>query len=153
MQGWILAVGTTIAALPLLVSCNGGDGGDRTPTVGETPALGQTPAVNETPAQGGAAPDIRMIGVRSFDRSQLTIAADTEVTIVAENIDGLHSFAVFAGEEYAPGLVEPIAKTESCFSPCTVTLTINLTPGQYVFRCQVHPEEMVGTLIAQQEPY
>jgi len=153
MQGWLLAVGSAIAALPLLVSCNGGDGGDRTPTVGETPASGQTPAVSETPTQGRAAPDIKMIGVRSFDRSELTIAADTEVTIVAENIDGLHSFAIFAGEEYAPGLVEPLARTEACFSPCTVTLSVNLTPGKYVFRCQVHPEEMVGTLIAQQDRY
>ncbi len=150
MQGWLLAVGCTIAALPLLVSCNGGDGGDRTPTAEETPALDETPAVSETPAQGGAAPDIKMIGVRSFDRSELTIAADAEVTIVAENTDGLHSFAVFAGEEYAPGLVEPLARTDACFSPCTVTVSVNLTPGEYVFRCQVHPEEMVGTLIAQQ---
>ncbi len=152
MQGWLLAVGSAIAALPLLVSCNGGDGGDRTP-VGETPALGQTPAVSETPTQGGAAPDIKMIGVRSFDRSELTIAADTEVTIVAENIDGLHSFAIFVDEEYRPGHIEPIARTEACFSPCTVTLAVNLTPGEYFFRCQVHPEEMVGTLTAQQELY
>ena len=153
MQGWLLAVGSTIAALPLLVSCNGGDGGDPTPTTEETPALGETPAVSETPAQGGAAPDIKMIGVKSFDRSELTVAADTEVTIVAENIDGLHSFAIFPGEEYAPGLVDPLARTEACFSPCTVTLSVNLSPGDYVFRCQVHPEEMVGKLIAQQVPY
>ncbi len=153
MQGWLLAVGSTIAALPLLVSCNGGDGGDRTPTAEETPALDETPAVSDTPARGGAAPDIKMIGVKSFDRSELTIAADTEVTIVAENVDGLHSFAIFAGEEYAPGLVDPLGRTEACFSPCTVTLSVNLSPGEYVFRCQVHPEEMVGTLIARQEPY
>ena len=153
MQGWLLAVGSTIAALSLLVSCNGGDGGDQSPIVEETPALGETPAESETPAQGGAAPDIKMIGVRSFDRSELTIAADTEVTIVAENIDGLHSFAIFAGEEYGPGFVDPLARTEACFSPCTVTPSVNLAPGEYVFRCQVHPEEMVGMLIAQQEPY
>ncbi len=153
MQGWLLAVGSTIAALPLLVSCNGGDGGDRTPTAEETPALDETPAVSETPARGGAAPDIKMIGVKSFDRSELTIAADTEVTIVAENIDGLHSFAIFAGEEYAPGLVDPLARTEACFSPCTVTVSVNLSAGEYVFRCQVHPEEMVGILIARQEAY
>ncbi len=153
MQGWLLAVGSTIAALPLLVSCNGGDGGDRTPTAEETPALGETPAVSESPARGGAAPDIKMIGVKSFDRSELTIAADTEVTIVAENVDGLHSFAIFAGEEYAPGLVDPLARTEACFSPCTVTVSVNLSPGEYVFRCQVHPEEMVGILTARQKPY
>ena len=110
MQGWLLAAGSTIGAVLLLVSCNGGDGEDRTSTVGETPALGDT-AVSETPAQGRAAPDIKMIGVRSFDRSELTIAADTEVTIVAENIDGLHSFAIFAGEEYGPGSVDPLART------------------------------------------
>ena len=153
MNRWLYAAVGTSVALVLAAACNGGDGGDRTPTVGETPARGQNPAGSETPAQGGATPDIKMIGVMSFDRSELTIAADSEVTIVAENIDGLHNFAIFEDEEYRPGLVEPIAKTDPCFSPCTGTLAVNLTPGEYVFRCQIHPEEMVGTLTAQQEPY
>jgi len=151
MNRWLYAAVGTIVALLLAAACNNGDVGNGTPS--ETPTVGETPSVTEAPAQGGAAPDIKMIGVRSFDRSELTIAADTEVTIVAENIDGLHSFAIFAGEEYAPGLVDPLARTEACFSPCTVTLSVNLAPGEYVFRCQVHPEEMVGMLIAQQEPY
>ena len=138
------AVGT-IVALVLAAACNDGDDGNEIPS--EIPALG------ETPAGGGVTPDIKMIPGKAFDKSELTIAADTEVAITADNTDGLHSFAIFAGEEYAPGLVEPIAKSEACFSPCTVTLTVNLTPGQYVFRCQVHPEEMVGTLIADREPY
>jgi len=151
MNRWLYAAVGTIVALLLAAACNDGDGGNG--TLSETPALGQTPAVSETLAQGGTAPDIKMIGVRSFDRSELTIAADTEVTIVAENIDGLHSFAIFADEEYRPSQVEPIVRTEACFSPCTITLAVNLTPGEYFFRCQVHPEEMVGTLFAEQEPY
>ncbi len=151
MNRWLYAAVGTIMALLLTAACNDGNGGNGTPS--ETPTVGETPAVSEAPAQVGAAPDIKMIGVRSFDRSELTIAADTEVTIVAENIDGLHSFAIFAGEEYGPGFVDPLARTEACFSPCTVTLSVNLAPGEYVFRCQVHPEEMVGMLIAQQEPY
>ncbi len=145
MNRWLYAAVGTIVALLLAAACNDGDGGNGTPS--ETRPLG------ETPAGGGVTPDIKMIPGKAFDKSELTIAADTEVAITADNTDGVHSFAVFAGEEYAPGLVEPLARTEACFSPCTVTLSVNLTPGEYVFRCQVHPEEMVGTLIAQQERY
>ena len=145
MNLWLYAAVGAIVALLFTAACNDGDGGNGTP--GETRALG------ETPAGGGVTPDINMIPGKAFDKSELTIPADTEVAITADNTDGLHSFAVFAGEEYAPGLVEPLARTEACFSPCTITLSVNLKPGKYVFRCQVHPEEMVGTLIAQQEPY
>ncbi len=145
MKRWRYAAVGTIVALVLAAACNDGDGGNGTPS--ETPTLG------ETPTGGEVAPDIKMIPGKAFDKSELTIAADTEVAITADNTDGLHSFAIFAGEEYAPALVEPIAKTEACFSPCTITLSVNLTPGEYVFRCQVHPEEMVGTLIAQRQLY
>ncbi len=151
MNRWLYATVGTIVALLLAAACNDGDGGNE--TLSEAPDVVETPAVGETPLNGGAKADIKMIPGTAFDRSELTIPADTEVTITADNTDGLHSFAVFAGEEYVPGLVEPLARTEVCFSPCTVTLSLNLTPGEYVFRCQVHPEEMVGTLIAQQEPY
>ncbi len=151
MNRWLYAAVGIIVALLLTAACNDGDDGNG--TLSETPTVGETPAVVETPLNGGANADIKMISGKAFDKSELTIAADTEVAITADNTDGLHSFAVFAGEEYAPGLVEPLAGTEACFSPCTVTLSVNLTPGEYVFRCQVHPEEMAGTLIAQQERY
>ena len=151
MNRWLYAAVGTYVALLLAAACSDGDGGNGTPS--ETPAIGETPAVGQTPLNGGAKADIKMIPGTAFDKTELTISADTEVTITADNTDGLHSFAVFAGEEYAPGLVEPLARTEACFSPCTVTLSVNLTPGKYVFRCQVHPEEMVGTLIAQQDRY
>ena len=143
MNRWLYAATGIIVALLLAAACNDGDDGNGIPS--EAPALG------ETPAGDGVTPDIKMIPGKAFDKSELTIAADTEVTITADNTDGLHSFAIFAGEEFASGLVEPLARTEACFSPCIVTLTVHLSPGEYVFRCQVHPEEMVGTLIAQQE--
>ncbi len=133
-----------LALCPLALAC--GDGSDKA-------GGNQTSIASETPAAGAAKADIEMIPGKAFDRSVLTVAADREVAITANNTDGLHSFAVFAGEEYESGLVEPIARTEACFAPCTVTLTVNLTPGEYFFRCQVHPEEMVGTLIAQQGLY
>ncbi len=145
MNRWLYAAVSTVVALLLVAACNDGDGGNGMSS--ETPALG------ETPAGVGVTPDIKMIPGKAFDKSELTIAADTEVAITADNTDGLHSFAIFAGEEYASGLVEPLARTEACFSPCTVTLSVNLSPGDYIFRCQVHPEEMVGKLIAQQVPY
>ncbi len=151
MNRWLYAAVGSIVALLLAAACNDGDGGNGNPI--ETLTVGETPAVGETLLDGGAKADIKMIPGTAFDKTELTIPADTEVTITADNIDGLHSFAVFADEEYEPGQVEPIARTEACFAPCTITLGVNLTPGEYFFRCQVHPEEMVGTLTARQELY
>ncbi len=117
------------AALVVAAAC-GGDGDD-----------------GETPAAGGATAEIKMLPETTFDRSVLTIAADTDVTITADNTDGTHSFAVYTSDPAGGG--ELIGQTEIHLAPFVDTVTVSLAAGEYFFRCEVHPTIMTGTLIAQ----
>ena len=143
-------------ALVLAAACNGDDGGGTTPAGGETPAVGETPvdgetpAGGETPAVGGATAEIQMLPGTTFDTGELTIAADADVTITADNTDGTHNFAVYNGRDEAEDpAIEPIGQTEIQAAPFVDTVTLNLAAGEYFFRCEVHPNIMTGTLIAQ----
>lgn len=132
------------AALLLAAACgDDGDGVERH-VEDETPAAGETPAAE-------AAAEIKMIPVNQFDKAELTIAADTEVTITTENADeGVpHNFAVYASREDAEGGGDPLAETEIESGPFTDTATLNLSAGEYFFWCSVHPTQMVGTLIVE----
>ena len=127
------------AALLLAAACGDGDDGV------------ERHVEDETPAAGEATAEIKMIPVNQFDKAELTIAADTEVTITAENVDeGVpHNFAVYASREDAEGGGEPLAETELESGPFTDTATLNLSAGEYFFWCSVHPTQMVGTLIVE----
>jgi plastocyanin len=90
-----------------------------------------------------------MVSGPAFSPRELVIAAGTDVEITAENTSGFHSFAVYESESAAEGGEDSIAETEACSSPCTDSVTVNLAAGEHFFRCQVHPNLMTGTLIAQ----
>ncbi len=133
-------------ALILAVACNGDDGGGTTPAGGETPAADETPAGGETPADGGDLTGIQMVPGNAFGTSELTIAADTNVKITADNTNGFHSFAVYNSRDEAEGGSEPIDETDTCNAPCVDSVNVNLAAGEYFFRCEVHPAIMTGKL-------
>jgi plastocyanin len=151
-----------LAALAALAAACDGDGGDETPAAGvtpsadetpaaETPAVspaGETPAAGETPG-GGTTATVQMVSGPAFSPGELRIAAGTDVEITAENTSGFHSFAVYESEEAATGDDGPIAATEPCSSPCSESVTVNLAAGEHFFRCEVHPNFMTGTIIAE----
>ncbi len=100
---------------------------------------------------GGEAPtgaEIKMVQAIRFDKTELAIPANTGVKITADNADqgGIpHNFAVYADDSAS----ELIGGTEICEAPCRRELTLNLEPGEYFFRCDVH-QQMSGTLIVQE---
>lgn len=132
----ILALLVMGAALMVAAACGGDDDGG-----------GETPVGGDTPAAGGATAEIKMLPLNTFDRSELTIAADTDVTITADNTDGTHNFAVYTSDPAGGG--ELIDQTEIHVAPFVDTVTVSLAAGEYFYRCEVHPTIMTGTLIAQ----
>ena len=127
-------------ALVLAAACNSDDDGGG----------GTTPAAGETPDAGGASAEIKMLPGITFDTDELTIAADADVTITADNTDGFHNFAVYNSRDEAEDpAIEPIGQTEIESAPFVDTVTLNLAAGEYFFRCEVHPSNMTGTLIVQ----
>jgi plastocyanin len=142
-----------VLGVALLVAAACGDGGDggETPAAGQTPAADDTPAADETPTDGGATAEISMIPSIQFDTAELTIAAGTEVTITVDNTDtGIpHNFAVYTSRDAADSGEKALAVTDICTAPCTDTVTLNLSAGEYFFRCEVHPGQMTGTLLVE----
>ncbi|MBI1886027.1 MAG: cupredoxin domain-containing protein [Chloroflexi bacterium] len=122
---------TFITAFNMTVD-GGGEGAVASPTPG--------------PPTGGVQATIKMVPTLKFDTNELTIAADKDVTVEADNQDTgtPHNFAVYTDESAA----EQLGATEICSAPCTDTVTLNLAPGDYFFRCDVHPTVMLGTVTA-----
>ncbi len=79
------------------------------------------------------------LGDNSFAPSQLTVAAGTPITVTVNNGGkNMHNFDL-----------QGVAKTP--FQPAgqSQAVTFTVQPGTYTFICDVHPKEMIGTLIAQ----
>jgi plastocyanin len=138
-----------ILALALAVAACGGDDDDdgATPTATDTPP----PAATDTPTPAASSFEIKMVPVIAFDTDELTIPADTDVTIVADNTEtGIpHNFSVWESREVAESGGTAIGLTTLCNGPCVEELTVNVSAGEYFFRCDVHPLTMIGTLTAQ----
>ena len=100
---------------------------------------GATPVA--TPSGGGGATSVEVDMVDlAFQPTDITIAANTDVTINAVNKGALpHTFTI-----------PDVADTGEVASGQSKTITVNLPPGEYAFDCAVpgHKEAgMVGKLI------
>ncbi len=125
-----------------------GDGDEDELVVGSpTPDASPTPV--ETPA-GENVFQVLMIPVNAFNVDEIVLPANTEVTMVADNQDtGIpHNWAAYTdatGSELLQG-----SRSAICGAPCVESVTFTTPPpGEYFFRCDVHPLTMVGTLIVQ----
>jgi plastocyanin len=85
----------------------------------------------------------------AFDMSKITVPAGAMVTINFDNKDeGIpHNFAVYKTQKAA----DQIFSGQIITGPKTITYTFKApdTPGNYFFRCDVHPERMTGTFVVQ----
>jgi plastocyanin len=109
--------------------------------------------VNPVPAAAPAASlsanlSITAKSVLGFDVQQLTVPADTPLTIAFNNPDAgvQHNFAIFTSNDLKTALFQG----ERITGPATATYHVPALPkGIYHFVCEVHPQTMFGTLTSQ----
>lgn len=128
----ILVLGLMVAALTACTSASY-----------STPA----PDISTPPptAPGGQAVTVNISAQNiAFDKSNITVPAGANVTLIFDNKDSVpHNVAIYT----TPAATEVIFKGEIITGPKTITynFTAPTTPGDYFFRCDVHPAVMTGT--------
>ncbi len=121
------------------------------PPVTPTPTpvtTGVTTATTTAPGGGGQTVQIALTAKNiAFDKSTITVPAGANVVITFTNQDaGIpHNFALYTDSTATTNLFRGQIVT----GPTTTTysFTAPSTPGNYFFRCDVHPTVMYGTFV------
>ena len=144
----VVAAAALLAGGTLYAAVNEDDAEAGPEPGGATPTVVASPTPSGTPGGGGTVVEVKMVPTLKFDVSEMTLPANTEVTVRADNQDGgvLHNWAGYTDDSAA----QEIAKTEICSAPCVKEVTFTTpAPGDYFFRCDLHPVQMTGTLKVQ----
>jgi len=121
---------------------------EATPGGSATPAPKETPPAQATPAGAAQVLEIKMVPTFSFDQSELTAKAGGSVTVRFDNEDqGVpHNWALYTDDSATEAIAG--ANENICTGPCQAEITFDApAPGEYFFRCDVHPAQMKGTFI------
>ncbi len=139
-----------VAAALMLVVAACGDEETETQTE-TTPTVVATAGASPTQASAGQSVKLSAVPRNKFDTDRITVAAGNEVTLIFSNEDdGVpHNWAAYT-DSTATDLI-PGAITDICNGPCEeqITFTAPSEPGEYFFRCDVHPTTMTGTLVVE----
>jgi plastocyanin len=150
---FVIVLGVTFAGAFAATDSGGEDAAvAESPTPRETPENGATPSNGGTPSPGG--PIQVVMQDNSFDRDELTVAADTTATFEITNEgNALHNMHI-AGEggdyteDFCEGGGDPCSDPNQVRADEIATLTwqVPAEPGEVDFRCDFHPVEMTGTI-------
>lgn len=130
-----LLVMTSAVVAVLIAACGGGGGQEE----------GERTAVTPSSASGEVTLEIVAQNLL-FDKDRLEVPAGSTVKVVFDNRDpGVqHNFAAYKTSEAK----ELLAGTALEAGPIVQELTFEApVPGEYFFRCDVHPTAMNGTLV------
>jgi plastocyanin len=128
----------------------GGPTGPSETPGGEPPAEG-TPSGGEP---GGQTVDLddNVFVVNGEDNPTISIAANTDVTLNLENVGtAIHNMHVASSGEFQDAFCTANGDAP-CSDPVRIsgggsgTITMNLPPGSYDYRCDFHPQDMHGTI-------
>jgi plastocyanin len=83
----------------------------------------------------------------AFDKSTITVPASATITVNFDNKDnGMpHNFSVYTDSSASTSIF--VGKIITGPATTTYTFTAPTTPGNYFFRCDVHPTIMFGTFV------
>jgi len=115
-------------------------------TPATTPAPTTVPVtVTTQPTTGGEIMVSLVAKNIAFDKSQITVPAGAHVTMLFDNQDtGIpHNFALYTDSHATTRIF--VGDFVTGPKMVTYTFTAPSTPGNYFFRCDVHPEMMTGT--------
>ena len=83
----------------------------------------------------------------AFDKGTITVPAGANVTIDFDNRDSApHNFALYTNSSASTSIFVGDVISSSTI---TYTFTSPNTPGNYFFRCDVHPFTMTGTFVVE----
>lgn len=143
---------TAIILLMALISLLACQPAEQSPTPGASPTPTETAAPTVSPEEptAGAQAAIDLVAQNlAFDKDQITVRAGSEVTINFDNRDNAipHNFAVYTDTSAS----NAIFKGDLITGPLQTTYRFKAPdkPGNYFFRCDVHPTTMTGTLIVE----
>jgi plastocyanin len=109
----------------------------------------QTPQTEQKTTSGDpSAVTIQLVAKDiAFDKKTITVPAGAQVTIDFDNKDsGIpHNFSLYETSKAEKELFD--GKIITGPSTITYTFTAPSTPGEYFFRCDVHPTVMTGTFV------
>jgi plastocyanin len=139
---WMIVLVAAASVAFLLIADDDGEGGSAR-------SVRTSPAATAVATSPGALPlfEIRMVPTLRFDRDEMRVQTG-QITVRADNADGRasHNWAAYT-DSSAEAL---IAMTEICRAPCVEEVTFMTPPvGEYFFRCDAHPTQMVGKFIVE----
>jgi plastocyanin len=155
---WLFLLAGALLAALAFTACGDDDdtSGDRTPaaTTAGADAGDETPAAttagsggnDQTPpaAGGGTSIDVRTQNF-AFDPAEITVPAGEPVTFNFTNADSFpHTFTLYLDE----GFTQALAGGSATEASPEITVAF-ADPGDYYFRCEIHPTQMQGELTAE----
>jgi plastocyanin len=123
---------------------DGGNGGGQ-----ETPANATADSGDDGGDDGGSVTFVEVDAADfSFDPSELNVAAGVELTFAVANTGAVaHTLTIYADEDYSEAVEG--ADTGNMPDGTVGEFTVTLDAGDYFFRCEVHPDQMQGTVTAE----
>jgi plastocyanin len=140
-----------VAAGILMLGC--GKSGSETKQETQTgQAAQESQAPPETTSSTSSAADVTIDLVAhniAFDKGTITVPTGAHVTINFDNEDeGIpHNFALYKTSAATDELFD--GEIITGVKQIKYTFTAPTTPGDYFFRCDVHPERMTGTFVVE----
>ena len=118
------------------------DQGDETPAATSPGSAGN----DETPPAGGGGNSVDVTTENfAFDPSEITVPAGEPITFNFTNKDSVsHTFTLYVDEEFTQAIDGGSASKDTP----EVTVAF-VAPGAYYFRCEIHPQQMQGELLAE----